>query len=190
MPTFKKKSFFIPGDLVGVIEEFSPRSNVYQENYNIRSKTLGKVKVDHETHTASIVPKLSIGGLPKIGDEIMGIVEQSQSGVVMVRIKEINGNPVRSDFMGLIILRAQQNSDDRSRIIIKLGDVVRAKVISLLNNAIHLLINGDHYGVVYSTCSFCGGQVQRNGRRIICNECKKVDERKLTDDFGKFKNIR
>ena len=189
MSIFKKKTFYVPGDMVGVIEEFNPSSNVYQENYNIRSKILGKIKVDQETRAVTVIPKAQLKGIPKIGDEVMGIVEQSQSGLVMIKIKEINGKSVQSEFMGLIILRAQQFDRDRRRIVIKLGDLVRAKVISLLNNVIHLSIDGESYGVLQTVCSFCGGQVQQIGHRILCTQCKMVDERKLAEDFGRFKNI-
>jgi exosome complex component CSL4 len=187
MNIFKKKTFYLPGDMVGVIEEFTPSSNVYRENYNIRSKVPGEIKVNQETRAVSIISRAQIKGIPKVGDEIMGMVEQSQSGLVMVRIKEVNGKPVQSDFIGVIILREQQ-SDRERRIIIKLGDVVRAKVISLLNNMIHLSIDGERYGVLYTVCSFCGGQVQQIGRRILCTQCKTMDERKLVIDFGKFKS--
>jgi exosome complex component CSL4 len=189
MSIFKKKAFYVPGDMVGVIEEFSPSSNVYQENYNIRSKILGKIKVDQSTRAVTVIPKAPLKGVPKVGDEVIGIVEQSQSGLVMIKIKEINGRSVQSEFIGLIILRAQQFERDRRRIVIKLGDIVRSKVISLLNNVIHLSIDGERYGVLRTMCSFCGGQVQQIGHRILCTQCKTVDERKLADDFGRFKNI-
>jgi len=188
MSILKKKTFYVPGDMVGVIEEYNPSSNVYQENYNIRSKILGKIKVDQGTRAVTIIPKAPLKGIPKVGDEIMGIVEQSQSGLVMIRIKEINEKSVQSEFMGLIILREQQFDRER-RIVIKRGDVVRAKVISLLNNVIHLSIDRERYGVLQTVCSFCGGQVQRIGHRILCTQCKMVDERKLAEDFGRFKNI-
>jgi len=189
MSISKKKTFYVPGELLGVAEEFTPSSNVYQENYNIRSKVLGNIRLDQSTRTVAVVPKAPIRGLPKVGDEVIGIVDQTQSGLVMIRIKEINGRPVQSEFIGLIILRAQQFDRERGRIVIKLGDIVRAKVISLLNNVIHLSINGEHYGVLHTVCSSCGGKVQQIGRRILCTQCKTVDERKLTDDFGRFKNI-
>ncbi|MGD0330820.1 MAG: exosome complex RNA-binding protein Csl4 [Nitrososphaeria archaeon] len=188
MNILKKKTYYIPGDLVGVIEEFTPSSNVYQENYNIRSKVLGEIKVDQKTRAVSIIPKAPLKGIPKVGDAVVGVVEQSQSGLVMIRIKEINEKPVQSDFMGLIILREQQ-SDRERRIVIKSSDIVRAKVISLLNNVIHLSIDGEPYGVLRTVCSFCGGQVQQIGRRILCTQCKIVDERKLAVDFGRFKNV-
>jgi exosome complex component CSL4 len=188
MNIFKKKTFYIPGDMVGVIEEFNPSSNVYQENYNVRSKILGEIKVDQETRAVSVIPKVPIKGIPKVRDEVLGVVEQSQSGLVMIRIKEINGKSVQSNFMGLIILRDQQ-SDRERRIVIKPADIVRAKVVSLTNSVIHLSIDGESYGVLQTVCSFCGGQVQQIGRRILCTQCKMVDDRKLAVDFGKFKNV-
>jgi len=189
MTISKKKTYYLPGDLVGVIEEFTPSSNVYREDYNIRSKQLGKINIDYEKRAVTIIPKLRVNGVPQVGDEVTGIVDQSQSGLVMVRIKEINGNPVKSEFVGMILLREQQTDRNQRRIVIKLGDYVRAKVVSLLNNVIHLSINGDHYGVLHTVCSYCGGPVQLSGRRILCTQCRMLDERKIADDFGRFKNV-
>jgi exosome complex component CSL4 len=182
----RKKKLCLPGDVVGVIEEFIPSKNVYQENYNLRSKVIGTTSFDLETKIVEVIPKAINSGVPKVNDEIIGIVDQMQGGVVSVRILEINGKPVHSQFIGLLILRSFAGKIG-SKFVLKLGDLVKAKVISLTNNLIHLSINDEKYGVIYTRCSFCGGDVQVVGKRVQCTECRMVDERKLSSDFGKFK---
>ncbi|MBC7090937.1 MAG: exosome complex RNA-binding protein Csl4 [Nitrososphaeria archaeon] len=183
---YKKKKLCLPGDIVGVIEEFIPSKNVYQENYNLRSKVIGTASFDFESKIVEVIPKSMNLGIPKVNDEIIGIVDQTQGGIVSVRILEINNKPVHSQFIGLLILRSFAGNVG-PKIVLKLGDLIKAKVISLTNNLIHLSINDEKYGVIYTKCSFCGGDVQVVGRRIQCVDCKMVDERKLSSDFGMFK---
>lgn len=184
---YRKKKVCVPGEVIGVIEEFMPSKNVYQENYSLRSKVIGKISFDPKLKTIEVIPPTLKLGSPKINDEVVGVVEQVQSGIVSVRILEINDKPVHSQFIGLLILRSSLERT-RSKIVLKLGDLIKAKVISLTNSLIHLSIDGDRYGVIYTRCSFCGGEVQVVGKRIQCLQCKMVDERKLSSDFGMFKN--
>ncbi len=184
---YKKKRLCVPGEIIGVIEEFMPSKNVYQENYNLRSKVVGKIFFDPESKIVDIIsPSLNLG-YPKINDEVIGIVEQVQGGIISVKIIEINNKPVHSHFIGLLILRSPPLEKVHAKMILKSGDLIRAKVISLTNNLIHLSINDDKYGVIYTKCSFCGGDVQAVGKRIQCLQCRMVDERKLANDFGRFK---
>jgi len=67
---------------------------------------------------------------------------------------------------------------------VKLGDIVRCGVHSLMNGMIHLSLNDDHAGVIYALCSNCGKPLLRAGSRVKCVECGNVEERKLADDFG------
>ena len=51
------------------------------------------------------------------------------------------------------------------RTAVKLGDVVRAKVISTMNAMIHLSIGEPHLGVIASLCSNCGRPLGDHGRQ-------------------------
>ncbi|MEM0052922.1 MAG: exosome complex RNA-binding protein Csl4 [Nitrososphaeria archaeon] len=184
---YKKRRLCVPGEVIGVIEEFMPSKNVYQENYNLRSKVVGKISFDPVLKVIEVVPSSINLGYPKINDEIIGIIEQVQGGIISVKIIEINNKPVHSQFIGLLILRSPPLERVHPKIVLKPGDLIRAKVTSLTNNLIHLSINDDKYGVIYTKCSFCGGDVQVVGKRVQCLQCKMVDERKLANDFGRFK---
>ncbi|MCS7184660.1 MAG: exosome complex RNA-binding protein Csl4 [bacterium] len=184
---YKKKRLCVPGEVIGVIEEFIPSKNVYQENYNLRSKIVGKTFFDPELKIVEVIPPSLNSRYPKINDEVIGIVEQIQGGIISAKIIEINNKPVHSQFIGLLLLRSPTLEKNHPKIVLKPGDLIRAKVISLTNNLIHLSINDDRYGVIYTKCSFCGGEVQAVGKRIQCLQCKMVDERKLANDFGRFK---
>lgn len=184
---YKKKRLCVPGEVISVIEEFMPSKNVYQENYNLRSKVVGKISFDPELKVIEVVSPFPNLSHPKINDEVIGIVEQIQGGIISIKILEINNKPIHSQFIGLLILRSSSLEKGHSKIVLKPGDLIRAKVVSLTNNLIHLSVNDDRYGVIYTRCSFCGGEVKTVGKHIQCLQCKMVDERKLANDFGRFK---
>ena len=68
---------------------------------------------------------------------------------------------------------------------VRLGDVVRCRVFSLLNGIIHLSIDDDKTGVIFALCGNCGRPLQKGGNRAKCVECGNVEERKLASDFGR-----
>ena len=71
------------------------------------------------------------------------------------------------------------------RTAVKLGDVVRAKVISTMNAMIHLSIGEPHLGVIASLCSVCGRPLVMMDGRAHCNYCGNVEDRKFADDYGR-----
>ena len=68
---------------------------------------------------------------------------------------------------------------------VKLGDIVRAKVVSKLNAIIQLSIGEPHLGVIATLCSNCGTPLSRGDGRARCINCGNVEERKFADDFGR-----
>lgn len=68
---------------------------------------------------------------------------------------------------------------------VKLADVVRARVASMLNGMNQLSIDEPHLGVLAALCSVCGTPLVRgDGGRARCENCGNVEERKFADDFG------
>ena len=72
------------------------------------------------------------------------------------------------------------------RAIFHTGDIVRGRVVSLLNSTVHLTLAEKEYGVLYALCFICGGDtVRTNENTIKCVQCGAFEERKLTHDYGK-----
>ena len=66
------------------------------------------------------------------------------------------------------------------------GDIVRGRVISLLNSNIHLTLAEKEYGLLYAQCFMCGGDtVRTNESTIKCVDCGAFENRKLAHDYGK-----
>jgi exosome complex component CSL4 len=190
-----KKSGVLPGDKVAVSEEFLPGRNVYDDYGVLRALNVGKVRTDRASSEISVesFPETS---LFSVEDYITGQVEVAQTNSAGVRICYLNGKRTDKGFTGSLMLRSpgppargrggggRGGGGRRAGPAVKLGDIVRCRIVSLLNGMVHLSINEDDMGVVYALCSNCGKPLMRAGSRVKCDECGNVEERKLAADFG------
>jgi len=166
----KNKKLTLPGEELATIEEFNPSFGSYSDGDKIRSKLIGKVKYDYKERVIIVEPLIKKLTLPSEGDEIIGLVELAQGPILNIRITHINGERSNKGFIGLALQEE-----------VKVGDLVKGKVISLENGVIHLSLDG----VIYTTCPSCGGKVKRiRENSIKCLNCGHVESRKLAKDFG------
>jgi len=178
------KKTAIPGDSVAVPEEFLPGRNVYESNGWIRSLLVGNIVRNLKTMEIAVEPSMG-RRTPDVGDYVTGQVESVQSSSANMKIYYLNGKETLGGFSGTIFLRGERPGRDERRTQLKLGDIVRAKVVSTLNAIIQLSIDDRHCGVIYSLCSNCGRPVSRADSRGRCLECGSVEDRKFADDFGR-----
>jgi exosome complex component CSL4 len=181
----KKNPVALPGDKLAVSEEFLPGAHAYDDSGLIRSLAVGSVQRNMKTMEISIKPAVNANVI-KVGDTIVGQVETAQASSASVKIYYLNGEPTDKDFSGSLSLRSGHPGRGGPRgPPVKLGDVVRCRVFSLLNGIIHLSINEDGLGVLYARCGNCGKPLLRGGNKAKCDECGNVEERKLAADFGR-----
>jgi exosome complex component CSL4 len=79
----------------------------------------------------------------------------------------------------------RDRGDRRGRIIFRVGDIIRGRVISLLNSTIHITIDEKEFGVLYTLCFNCGGDTVRLNSSVKCIECGSYEDRKLAHDYGR-----
>ena len=128
--------------------------------------------------------------LPKIGDIIVGYIEMLFGSMFSVRILYVNDKKSESGFSAISSARfgrsrGRDRGDRRARIIFRIGDIIRGRVISLLNSTIHITIDEKEFGVLYALCFNCGGDTVRLNSTVKCIECSIFEERKLSNDYGK-----
>lgn len=184
-----------PGDEIAFIEEFESGKNTYVDDGSIRSSTVGSKVYDLKRHIVRIEQK-NTPKLPKIGDIIVGYIDMLFGSMISVRILYINDVKSISGFSAISITRgislpggqggwSRDRGDRRSRITFRVGDIIRGRVVSLLNSNIHITIAEKDFGVVYTLCYNCGGTTVRVNNAVKCVECGTYEERKLTSDYGK-----
>lgn len=180
-----KAGAVLPGDRLAVSEEFLPGRHTYDDSGLIRALTVGEVQKDVTNMEISVKPAVEPRTI-KIDDWVTGQVEVAQASSANVKIYYLNGKPTHKDFAGMLSLRGMMGGRGQRRSTpVKLGDIVRCRVYSLLNGIIHLTIEEPDMGVVAALCGNCGRPLLRgSGTRAKCDECGNVEERKLARDFG------
>src|ERR687887_210979 len=180
----------LPGERVASIEEFEGGKNTYlASDGTVRSTTVGTKVYDLKRRVVKIEQKNS-PMLPKVGDIIVGYVEMMFSSMVSIKVLYINDNWSEAGFAAIASARIGSRADverrgDR-RATFHNGDIVRGRVISLLNSTIHLTLAEKEYGLLYALCFMCGGDTVRTAESMIkCIDCSAIENRKLAHDYGK-----
>lgn len=181
-----KGSAVLPGDELAVSEEFLPGGHTYDSTGSIRSLVAGSVVKDMKNLEISVKPAVAPEVI-KVDDWVTGQVETAQANSANVHIYFLDGKPTHKDFSGMLTLRGLSGGGRGARRTtpVKLGDIVRCRVFSLLNGIVHLTIEEPDMGVVAALCSNCGRPLLKgSATRAKCVECGNVEERKLARDFG------
>ena len=166
------------------LEEFEGGKGTYvAPDGTVRSAAIGKTLFDLKRRVVKIDQKNS-PMLPKVGDIIVGYIEMLFGSMISVKVLYINDRKSGSGFSAIASTRIG-GRDRRSRLTFRTTDIVRGRVISLLNSTIHLTIAEKEFGVLYALCFVCGGDTVRVNDSIKCIECGAYEERKVTHDYGK-----
>lgn len=183
--TRRSGQFVVPGDKLGVIEEFIPDSGTYVEDGAIHSESVGYILMDFANKKVSVYPTARNLNVPRVGSVVVGDTRSAQSSVAVIRMIKVGKKFISGHFTGMIYIsdvsfRYTESMFDAFRI----GDLVRAKVISDKNRTFHLSTKGENLGVIYAFCSQCGGVLVLKGRGLACQTCGYVERRKTASDYG------
>ena len=182
----QKPAEAFPGDKLAVSEEFLPGQHTYDDSGQIRALAVGSVQKDTKNMEISVKPA-EVPEIIRVDDWVTGQAESVQANSANVHIYFLNGKTTFKDFSGLLTLRGLSGGGRGARRTtpVKMGDIVRCRVFSLLNGIIHLTIDEPDMGVVAALCGNCGKPLLRgSATRAKCDECGNVEERKLARDFG------
>ena len=176
--------FVSPGEKLGVIEEFIAGNGTYTENGTIYSLTTGQMFLDKVKREIRITSNTSQPLIPKIDDIIIGEITHVQDKNLVLKIIQIEKNVLLSSFTGIMHI-----SDVGTRYVktlndvFKVGDTIRARVISTKNGEFHLSTKNEKFGVIQAVCVYCGYPLNYEKNKLKCVNCSKVDNRKLAIDY-------
>jgi exosome complex component CSL4 len=176
----------LPGERLGVIEEFTPDAGTFVKDGVIYSKVVGRVMIDL-AHKRVTVHQLTHGAkVPIAGSTVVGQVTSAQSETAQMRLFEIGADEVSSGFMGILhISDAHVRYVDSMFDVCKPGDIVRATVISEKNRTYHLSTKDRNLGVIYALCSNCGTLLEQRRQGMHCSKCGRLERRKTAADYGR-----
>jgi len=178
--------FVLPGEQLGVIEEFMPESGTYVKDGIIHSKIVGYALIDFHDRKVSVYPRFHGARFPRVGSIVIGQVSNVQPQMATVRIFKVGKRPLSGFFTSMLHVSDVQLRFVESMFdVCRTGDIIRAEVISEKNRIYHLSTKGKSLGVVYAFCSNCGYMLEQKYRELYCARCGKVEKRKIAADYGR-----
>jgi len=181
----KSGLFVVPGDRLGVIEEFTPGPGTYVEQGTIRSKVTGRTLLDMLNKKVSVYPLIQAVSVPRIGSTVSGQVLDVKSKTAMLRILKVGKKSLSGFFTGVLHISDVSPSYVETMFsVCKRGDIMRAKVVSDKNRIFYLSTAEKNLGVIYAFCSQCGHVLLLREQRMRCPRCGNVENRKVTLDYG------
>jgi exosome complex component CSL4 len=181
----KTGQLVVPGDRIGVIEEFIPDTGTYVKDGVIYSKVIGRVLIDLTHKRVTIHQLTESAKVPVTGSTVVGQVSNAQNETAGVRIFEVGSDEVEGAFQGILhVSDVQMRYVDSMFDVCKAGDILRARVISEKNMTYHLSTKDKNLGVVYAFCSNCGSLLEPRRQAMHCPKCGRIERRKLASDYG------
>jgi exosome complex component CSL4 len=175
----------LPGERLGVIEEYIPDSGTYVKDGVIYSKIIGRALMDLLNKKVSVYPVMGGVAAPKVGSIIIGQIGNAQSDNVLVKIFKLDNKQLSGAFGGILhISDVADRYVDSMNDVCKPGDIVRAKVISTKNQVYHLSTSDRNLGILYAFCSRCGNLLDLQKYEMHCPKCGNVESRKTAPDYG------
>jgi|YelNatPaOPRAMG01_1025707.scaffolds.fasta_scaffold08714_10 exosome complex component CSL4 len=177
----------VPGEYLGVAEEFLPGPGAYEFDYRLRAAVIGQVVRDRLSKVVSVRP-FKVPRLPQQGAIVVAVITEVREDFARSRIFTVNNTPLSYTFTG--ILHAAQIAERASEVKqiyehLKIGDLVRARV---LNRAPPYLLStrDPKLGVVLASCSKCGATLRLAGDKLVCPQCGNTEKRKIAQGYGKL----
>jgi exosome complex component CSL4 len=176
----------VPGDRLGVIEEFIPDAGTYVKDGVIYSKVIGRVLIDLVHRRVSVHQLIGPSKVPAVGNTVLAQVSNAQSDTAGARIFEIGEEEINGVFTGILhVSDVAPKYVDSMYDVCKAGDIIRAKVVSDKNLTYHLSTKEKNLGVVYAFCSNCGTLLEPKRQGMHCSKCGRIEKRKTASDYGK-----
>lgn len=176
----KTEKIVSPGEKLGVIEEYMPGSGTYEEDGKIFSSMAGEVEVNSKNRSVGVIPGRRVS-VPEVGDTVEGIVVGMKEDVALVKIVEIKGKrPLTGDFSAQ--LHVSQVSKEYTKSIfdvVNMNDRILAKVTTGWA-PYQLSTVDDDMGVIYATCTKCGGDLVLKKGRLYCTSDNISEKKKIS----------
>jgi exosome complex component CSL4 len=173
-----------PGDGLAVIEEAVPFGDFYVDlRGTVRATKVSKFDLN------AILKELRISGVPmrsevpKPGDYVVGTVDDDlPEDMYSITIYKINDHESKAGITAILATGGRRGR--REGPPVELNDIVRAKVLGVVDGIAFAAISDDRCGVLWTRCSRCGGKVARHqGGYVKCLRCGNREYRELAPDF-------
>lgn len=177
----------MPGDVLGVSEQFMTDQWTYEENGYIKAAVMGEVAIDNKNKKIDIIPKSSVPTVLKRGDLVFGQITdvRGQRALVNVEALKDSKRSLAFSYMGAIhISQAQKGYLDRLTEAFRIGDIIQASVAKVTGDSLDLGTSNNEEGVLKAMCTRCRTFMIPYERNIlICPNCENKEKRKISSNY-------
>ena len=139
--SIKNGAFVMPGDKLGIIEQYLLGKGTYEDNGEIKSSVLGNVQIDSKMRTITVKAKSGQPALLKVGDTVYGQITdiKTQRANVNIDCLTNSSRPLALPYMGAIhISQAKSGYLDKLTDAFRIGDIIKAKVVKITGDNVDL----------------------------------------------------
>ena len=206
--SIEDEKIVMPGDKLGIIEQYLPGEGTYDDNGDIKSAVLGNVKINQKMKVISVVSDAKVLGnvkinqkmkvisvvsdakpaLLKVGDTVYGQITdiKPQRANVKIECMKDNGRPLALPYMGAIhISQAKKDYLEKLSDAFRIGDIVQAKVVKITGDNVDLGTVDEDCGVLKAMCTRCRDfmHTTQKDNELQCNTCNKKERRKVSKNY-------
>lgn len=172
----------VPGQFLGVSEEFVGGPGTFEDpDGKIYSRALGTREEDASSRTVSVKAAKTIRPLSP-GDMVVARVDDLYESMALVRFEPTpygNITPAGNGSAFIRISELDNSYVERLQDYLRIGDVLRARVLEIKPLGTYLTLKGPDLGVVKAYCSRDRSEMALTGASYRCPSCGRTEARKI-----------
>lgn len=176
----------IPGEKLGVEEEYLPSAGTYIEDGTIISSNVGNLEYTNNSITVKNKIKVPVIEMLKKKEivEVYGVVEAIMDQIAFVTISPLNKNIVLPGAdAALHISNVTKDYIEKMRDVVRVGDIIKGQILKIESGRVYISISGN-YGVISAFCSKCRSRMidlgfKKGMNTVGCTSCSRKETRKM-----------
>jgi len=185
----KTGDFVLPGDALGVTEEYDPADWTFDDEGKIRSLVAGTVSLDNRNKKISIIPKTNYPSILKNGVVVFGQISEVRGQRALMKIegvKDTKRSLVTNFSGGIHISQADKGYVAKLTDEFHIGDLVEAKVTKIIGlDNVDLTTAEKELGVIKAMCTNCRAYMkQMSKNEVLCLDDGRKERRKISSNYG------
>lgn len=184
----KSGDFVIPGDILGVSEQFLPDKWTYDDEGQIKSAILGTVHINSTNKKISIVPSSGNLAILNMGDSVYGEITDIRGQRAMIDVQKMKNTnrQLTLPYMATIhISQVKKGYLEKLSDAFRIGDIIEAKVFKIMGDNLDLNTEDEENGVVKAMCTRCRTYMitTKKKNELYCEACDRKEKRKVSINY-------
>ncbi|RBQ24028.1 Exosome complex component Csl4 [Candidatus Methanobinarius endosymbioticus] len=190
----KSGDFVMPGDILGVSEQFLPDKWTYDDEGQIKAVILGTVDIISSKKKVSIIPSSGNPAVVNLGDSVYGEITDVRGQRAMINVQKMKNidRQLALPYMATIhISQVKKGYLEKLTDVFKIGDVIEAKVSKIMGDNLDLNTEDKEDGVVKAMCTRCRAYMVPTEKKneLYCEVCDRKERRKVSLNYDCQKQL-